>query len=120
MPSSCKKGERFSKKWGCKVPCTKPEKRHSRKGSCYSPSKRKGRPCKYSRKGDKCLSKEEFHSKMKSTESRVSEALQKGKVSRKLLEYAKKERASAEKDERRTSKRENKGKPRARLIVVKD
>ena len=33
------KGMRYSKKWGCKVPCKSPTRRNS-KGGCHKPKKR--------------------------------------------------------------------------------
>lgn len=44
--SSCVKGQRYSKKFGCKVPCKSPMKRHPKSGDCYKPKstgKRLGR-----------------------------------------------------------------------------
>ena len=41
--SKCVKGQRYSKKWGCKVPCKFPSKRN-KKGSCSKSTGRKNRP----------------------------------------------------------------------------
>lgn len=43
MPRKCSKGQRFSKKFGCKVPCKKPMRRNSKSGDCYKPKKRSKR-----------------------------------------------------------------------------